>query len=87
MRYSSLSYDEAVVEINYLINLLKDLVSSSDPSAAKTVKECVDALVQIGDIGVGHVLKRLMDRAAPDFRPIIAKGAELLEPVPVRSKR
>jgi hypothetical protein len=28
-----------------------------------------------------------MDKAAPDFRPIIAKGAELLEPVPVRSKR
>ena len=87
MRYSNLSYDEAVVEINYLLNLLKDLVDSSDPSAVETVKECVDALVQIGDIGVGHVLKRLMDRAAPDFRPIIAKGAELLEPVPVRSKR
>ena len=82
-----LSYDEAVVEINYLINRLEDLANSSDPSAVDEVRECVDALVQIGDIGVGHVLKRLMDRAAPDFRPILQQGVALLEPVPVSSKR
>jgi hypothetical protein len=87
MRYSNLSYDEAVVEINYLINRLEESVSSSDPSAVEEARECVDALVEIGDLSVGHVLRQLMEKAAPDFRPILARGAELLKPVPVNSKR
>ena len=82
-----LTYDEAVVEIQYWLSRLEDLIESSDPSAAGRVQECVDALVQIGDLGTVHVLRRLMEKAAPDFRAILAKGAELLEPVPVRSKR
>jgi hypothetical protein len=87
MRYSNLSYDEAVVEISYLINRLEELVGSSDTSAIDDANECVNALVEIGDLGVGHVLRRLMDKAAPDFRPILARGADLLEPVPPKAKR
>jgi len=78
-----LSYDEAVVEIKYLVNRLEDLVNSSDPSAVDEARECVDALVQIGDLSVGHVLKRLMEGAVPDFRPILAEGVALLEPLDV----
>ena len=81
MRY--LTYDEAVVEIKYWVNRLEELVSSSSPSAVDEASECVDALVEIGDLSVGHVLRRLMEEAAPDFRPILAKGAELLEPIEV----
>ena len=79
MRY--LSYDEAVVEIRHWISRLEDLVNSSDLSAVDDARECVDALVQIGDLGVGHVLKRLSENAAPDFRPILDRGAALLEPI------
>jgi hypothetical protein len=84
MRY--LTYDEAIAEIKYWVNRLEELVSSSSPSAVDDARECVDALVQIGDLGVGHVLRRLMvksEKSAPDFRPILAKGAELLEPIEV----
>jgi len=79
MRY--LTYDEAVAEIKYWVNRLEESVNSSDPSAVDVASECVDALVQIGDLGVGHVLRRLMEKSAPDFHPILAKGAELLEPI------
>lgn len=78
-----LSYDEAVVEIRHWISRLEDLVNSSDLSAVDDARECVDALVQIGDLGVGHVLKRLSENAAPDFRPILDRGAALLEPIEV----
>jgi hypothetical protein len=78
-----LSYDEAVVEIKYWVNRLEELVSSSSPSAVDDARECVDALVEIGDLGVGHVLRRLMEEAAPDFRPILDRGAALLEPIEV----
>lgn len=78
-----LSYDEAVAEIKYLLNRLEESVNSSDPSAVDEASECVDALVEIGDLGVGHVLRRLMEKSAPDFRPILAKGAALLEPIEV----
>ena len=78
-----LSYDEAVVEIRHWISRLEDVVNSSDPSAVDEASECIDALVEIGDLGVGHVLRRLMEEAAPDFRPILAKGAEILEPIEV----
>jgi hypothetical protein len=78
-----LSYEEAVAEIKYWISRLEDLINSSGPSAVDEVRECVDALVEIGDIGVGHVLRRLMEEAAPDFRPILAKGVELLEPIEI----
>jgi hypothetical protein len=84
MVMTMLSYDEAVVEIKYWVNRLEESVNSSDPSAVDDARECVDALVQIGDLGVGHVLRRLMvksEKSAPDFRPILAKGAELLEPI------
>jgi ssDNA-binding replication factor A large subunit len=76
-----LTYDEAVAEIKYWVNRLEELVNSSDPSAVDEASECVDALVEIGDLGVGHVLRRLMEKAAPEFRPVLAKGAELLEPI------
>jgi hypothetical protein len=76
-----LSYDEAVVEIKYWVNRLEELVSNPSSSAVDDVRECVDALVQIGDLSVGHVLRRLMEEAAPDFRPVLSKGAELLEPI------
>ncbi len=78
-----LTYDEAVVEIKYWLSRLEESVSSSNPSAVETARECVDALVQIGDLGVGHVLRRLMESAAPDFRPILAEGAARLEPIDV----
>ena len=78
-----LSYDEAVVEIRHWISRLEDLVNSSDLSAVDDARECVDALVQIGDLGVGHVLKRLSENAAPDFRPILDRGAAHLEPIEV----
>jgi hypothetical protein len=87
MRYSNLSYDEAMVETNYWLNRLEELVNSSDPSALDAASECIDALVEIGDVGANHVLKRLMEKAAPDFRPILQQGAELLEPVPIKAKR
>ena len=83
MVMTMLSYDEAVVEIKYWVNRLEESVISSDPSVVDDVRECVDALVQIGDLGVGHVLKRLSENAAPDFRPILDGGAALLEPVEV----
>jgi len=76
-----LTYDEAVVEIKYWLNRLEELVNSADPSAVGAARECVDALVRIGDLGVGHVLRRLMEKSAPDFQPILAKGAELLDPI------
>jgi len=76
-----LSYEEAMAEIKYWVNRLEESVNSSDPSAVDDARECVDALVQIGDLGVGHVLKRLSENAAPDFRPILAEGAEILEPI------
>jgi hypothetical protein len=78
-----LSYDEAVAEIKHLLNRLEESVNSSDPSAVDEASECVDALVEIGDLGVGHVLRRLMEKSAPDFCPILAKGAALLEPIEV----
>jgi len=81
MRY--LTYDEAIAEIKYWVNRLEELVSSSSPSAVDDARECVDALVQIGDLGVGYVLKRLSENAAPDFRPILDRGAALLEPIEV----
>ena len=81
MRY--LTYDEAIAEINYWLNRLEESLNSSDPSAVETAKECVGALVEIGDLGVGHVLRRLMEEAAPDFRPILDRGAALLEPIEV----
>jgi len=76
-----LTYDEAIVEIKYWLNRLEESVNSSDPSAVDNARECVDALVQIGDLGVGHVLRRLMKKSAPDFRPILQKGVELLDPI------
>jgi len=81
MRY--LTYDEAIAEIKYWVNRLEELVSSSSPSAVDDARECVDALVEIGDLGVGHVLRRLMEEAAPDFRPILDRGAAHLEPIEV----
>jgi len=81
MRY--LTYDEAVAEIKYWVNRLEELVNSPSPSAVDEASECIDALVEIGDLSVGHVLRRLMEEAAPDFRPILAKGAEILEPIEV----
>ena len=81
MRY--LTYDEAIAEIKYWLNRLEESLNSSDPSAVETAKECVGALVEIGDLGVGHVLRRLMEEAAPDFRPILDRGAALLEPIEV----
>ena len=79
-----LSYDEAMAEIKYWLGRLEESVNSSDPSAVDDARECVDALVEIGDLGVGHVLRRLMESAAPDFRPILAEGAALLEPIDVK---
>jgi hypothetical protein len=81
MRY--LTYEEAIAEIKYWLNRLEESLNSSDPSAVETAKECVGALVEIGDLGVGHVLRRLVEKSAPDFRPILAKGAEILEPIEV----
>jgi hypothetical protein len=81
MRY--LTYDEAVAEIKYWVNRLEELVSSPSSSAVDEASECVDALVEIGDLGVGHVLRRLMEKSAPEFRPILARGADLLEPIEV----
>jgi hypothetical protein len=83
MVMTMLSYDEAVVEIKYWVNRLEELVNSPSPSAVDEASECIDALVEIGDLSVGHVLRRLMEKAAPDFRPILAKGAEILEPIEV----
>ena len=70
-----------MAEIKYWLNRLEESLNSSDPSSVVTAKECVGALVEIGDLGVGHVLRRLMEEAAPDFRPVLAKGADLLEPI------
>jgi hypothetical protein len=78
-----LSYEEAMAEIKYWLNRLEESLNSSDPSAVETAKECVGALVEIGDLSVGHVLRRLMEEAAPDFRPILDRGAALLEPIEV----
>jgi hypothetical protein len=85
MRY--LSYDEAVAEVKYWINRLEESVNGADSSAVDTAKECVNALVEIGDLGVGHVLRRLAENAAPDFRPILAEGAALLEPIEIELVR
>jgi len=79
MRY--LTYDEAVAEIKYWVNRLEELVNSPSSSAVDEASECVDVLVEIGDLSVGHVLRRLMEKAAPDFRPILDRGAALLEPI------
>ena len=79
MRY--LTYDEAVAEIKYWVNRLEELVNSPSPSAVDEASECIDALVEIGDLSVGHVLRRLLEKSAPELRPILARGADLLEPI------